>query len=96
MIPASVQQLFRLPADPALLLQGNITGTGRPVARDRHFQLVDGLPDDGPRPRKPASAACCTCCACWPAAWPWAAAWAMHFIGMLAFELCTSVDYDRA
>ncbi|WP_377703345.1 MHYT domain-containing protein [Pseudoduganella sp. UC29_71] len=22
--------------------------------------------------------------------------WAMHFIGMLAFDLCTSVDYDRA
>ena len=96
MIPASVQQLFRLPDDPALLHAGQyapgLVLLSLAIAiftSSMAFQMTVHS-----RAQASSSRLLHLLCLLAGSLALGCGVWAMHFIGMLAFELCTSVGYD--
>ena len=96
MIPASVQQLFRLPADPALLLQGQyhpgLVVLSLVIAIFTSWMAFQMTAYS--RSQASISRQLHLLCLFAGSLALGCGVWAMHFIGMLAFELCTSVAYD--
>ena len=96
MIPASVQQLFRLPDDPALLHAGQyapglvlLSLVIAIFTSSMAFQMTAHG-----RAQASSSRLLHLLCLLAGSLALGCGVWAMHFIGMLAFELCTSVAYD--
>ena len=96
MIPASVQQLFRLPADPALLHHGQhapgLVLLSLAIAIFTSWMALQMTAYS--RSQASISRQLHRLCLMAGSLALGCGVWAMHFIGMLAFELGTSIDYD--
>ncbi|MDN2708091.1 PAS domain S-box protein [Janthinobacterium sp. SUN118] len=95
MIPASVQQLFRLPADPALLHFGlyepGLVLLSVVIAIFTSWMAFQMTVYS--RAQASISRQLHLLCLLAGSLALGCGVWAMHFVGMLAFDLCTSVDY---
>lgn len=95
MIPASVQQLFHLPADPALLHHGQhapgLVVLSLVIAIFTSWMALQMTAYS--RSQASISRQLHLLCLMAGSLALGCGVWAMHFIGMLAFELGTSVDY---